>query len=288
MVLTLPTNLATHITEEATSLAQCIEIVRRDGNAFRFTDHDVDIVFNGDTYTAKGGFDSTALDSSAGLAVDNMEIEAILDDSSITEEDLKLGRFNAAKVTIFLVNYEDTASGERVILKSGTLGDIKVRDSDIYSAEIRSLAETLQNRVGRLYLPHCNAKRLGDVRCKVSLTGRSFNLTVSASSGRQVFEHDTSVLPAEYFRNGVLTWTGGDNNGFEFEVKQYVLLNGGAQGQFTLQVPTGKLIQVGDTFTAFQGCDRLLATCRDVFNNVDNFRGFPHLPGLDEMLKVGT
>src|SRR5262249_6848174 len=33
------------------------------------------------------------------------------------------------------------------------------------------------------------------------------------------------------------------------------------------------------------GCDRQLATCRDLFGNVVNFRGFPHIPGNDFVLK---
>jgi hypothetical protein len=33
------------------------------------------------------------------------------------------------------------------------------------------------------------------------------------------------------------------------------------------------------------GCDRALATCRDRFDNVANFRGFPHIPGNDFVLR---
>jgi hypothetical protein len=33
------------------------------------------------------------------------------------------------------------------------------------------------------------------------------------------------------------------------------------------------------------GCDRALATCRDRFGNVANFRGFPHIPGNDFVLR---
>ena len=33
------------------------------------------------------------------------------------------------------------------------------------------------------------------------------------------------------------------------------------------------------------GCDRALATCRDRFANVANFRGFPHIPGNDFVLR---
>lgn len=33
------------------------------------------------------------------------------------------------------------------------------------------------------------------------------------------------------------------------------------------------------------GCDRQLGTCRDRFDNVVNFRGFPHIPGSDFVLR---
>jgi hypothetical protein len=33
------------------------------------------------------------------------------------------------------------------------------------------------------------------------------------------------------------------------------------------------------------GCDRRLGTCRNRFDNVANFRGFPHIPGTDFVLR---
>jgi uncharacterized phage protein (TIGR02218 family) len=44
----------------------------------------------------------------------------------------------------------------------------------------------------------------------------------------------------------------------------------------------------GDTFEVVAGCDRTFATCKSKFNNVRNFRGFPHIPGRDEGLKYGS
>jgi len=42
---------------------------------------------------------------------------------------------------------------------------------------------------------------------------------------------------------------------------------------------------VGDAYSLIPGCDKLLTTCRDKFSNVDNFRGEPHLPGMDAILR---
>jgi uncharacterized phage protein (TIGR02218 family) len=41
----------------------------------------------------------------------------------------------------------------------------------------------------------------------------------------------------------------------------------------------------GDAFVVTAGCDKTLATCRDRFANVANFRGFPHMPGTDFLLR---
>ena len=34
------------------------------------------------------------------------------------------------------------------------------------------------------------------------------------------------------------------------------------------------------------GCDKSLATCRDRFDNLVNFRGEPYVPGLDKMVQM--
>lgn len=43
----------------------------------------------------------------------------------------------------------------------------------------------------------------------------------------------------------------------------------------------GPQITVGDRVRLEAGCDRMAETCRLKFNNLRNFRGFPHLSGED-------
>ncbi|KAA0072514.1 hypothetical protein CIW50_24715 [Tardiphaga sp. P9-11] len=47
-------------------------------------------------------------------------------------------------------------------------------------------------------------------------------------------------------------------------------------------------IAAGDAFTVTADCDKMLATCRDRFGNVDNFRGFPDIPGNDFVMSYPT
>lgn len=43
-------------------------------------------------------------------------------------------------------------------------------------------------------------------------------------------------------------------------------------------------VDLSDPANAGKTCDHRFATCRDVFGNTENFRGFPHMPGTDFIL----
>lgn len=47
-------------------------------------------------------------------------------------------------------------------------------------------------------------------------------------------------------------------------------------------------ITAGDDFTVRAGCDKRIETCAGRFANVANFRGFPHIPGQDTLLRYAT
>ena len=38
---------------------------------------------------------------------------------------------------------------------------------------------------------------------------------------------------------------------------------------------------MADAFTVTAGCDKSFRTCKAKFDNAVNFRGFPHVPGVD-------
>jgi uncharacterized phage protein (TIGR02218 family) len=43
---------------------------------------------------------------------------------------------------------------------------------------------------------------------------------------------------------------------------------------------------VGNSFSLVAGCDKSFTTCAEKFNNAINFRGEPHVPGIDKMLET--
>jgi uncharacterized phage protein (TIGR02218 family) len=100
-------DLKNHLAGEVTTLATCWKLKRKDGEILGFTDHDKDLVVSGVSYKAATGFTPTAVQSHVGLAVDNLDVEGMLDSASITEADLMAGLYDFAEVEVFMVNYED-------------------------------------------------------------------------------------------------------------------------------------------------------------------------------------
>lgn len=272
--------LQSHIAGEETTLAFLWKITRTDTTVLGFTDHNADISFGGVTYEASSGFAPTTIRHRADLSVDNMDVDGILDSSAITEEDIAAGLYDYAAVEIRAINYEDTGDGA-VLLLSGTLGRVTTKRGH-FLAEIRSLSQHLTQQIGRLYLPTCDAD-LGDARCGKDLTGWIGAAAVTGIVSNTEFDTNGVITDNSYFAGGLLTWTSGANNGLSMEMKSYV-----EGGRLTLVLPMTYTVQTGDTFSVRPGCNKSLATCRDKFSNIANFRGFPHIPGIDKIYQTKT
>lgn len=87
---------------------------------------------------------------------------------------------------------------------------------------------------------------------------------------------------AGYFGYGKITMTSGASNGQTMEVKVY------SPGSITLQLQFPKGVAAGDTYSLVAGCGkRFTEDCVTRFANGINFRGEPHLPGMDKVMRTG-
>lgn len=277
--------LGTHYqnTLNPTTLATLWKVVRLDDAVYGFTDHDKNIVFGGVTYYARSGFSASQIANSAALSVDNVELDGYFDSDAIQQSDIEAGVWDGATVEVRCVNYADLTQGAEV-LRVGELGTFSAKDQ-LFIAELRGLADKVQRTVTRIYLPSCDAD-LGDERCTVDIEALRVAGEVTAVTDRHDFLTDLAsgspVIAAGEFTYGLITWTSGENDGRSMEVKEHATL-----GQIILQLPMVGTVEVGDQFTIVPGCTKTLEQCRDRYDNVVNFRGFPHVPGLDEMLRPG-
>jgi len=274
----IPSALQAKLDSGVTTLAQVWKLTRRDGIVAGFTDHDRDLVFDGVTFRAGTGFAASEASGRFDLSVEGGDIAGALDGDGLSETDLAAGKYDAAEIETWLVDWSDVAL--RVLTARGWLGEVK-REGIAFIAEIRGLADLLSQESGRLYTAKCNAD-LGDGRCRVNLGDPAWrgNGVVDALLGTSIFvANGLAGFGDGFFTAGRLIWTGGGNAGSAIEIKQHRADAGEVVVSLWQAMP--EPIAEGDTFTVTAGCDKTLAACRDRFGNSDNFRGFPHIPGND-------
>src|SRR3954468_4290966 len=170
---TIPPGLAAHLERGATTLCHCWKLLRRDGAAFGFTDHDRDLAFAGTTFAARTGLEGAEATAELGFAVGGGEVSGALVSAGITEDDLAAGLFDDASVETWLVNWADAA--ERLLLDVASIGDIR-RAYGAFVAELRGVMHRLDEERGRLYRATCAAD-LGDAKCGIDLDDAAFTAT---------------------------------------------------------------------------------------------------------------
>tara|TARA_R110002110_G_scaffold24174_10_gene90987 strand:+ start:2187 stop:3065 length:879 start_codon:yes stop_codon:yes gene_type:complete len=274
---TFPPDLQAHLDSGATTLCHGWRLTRRDGTVLGFTDHDHDLMIGNLLHEAAAGLTASAVESSSGLAVDNLDILGALMSDRLSEDDLDAGLFDDALIEVWRVNWCDTE--QRVLLRKGNLGEV-TRGATGFSAELRGLAHRLNQPVGRLFQYACDAD-LGDARCGITLDPAT-GTVVTSEDGRIIMASGLEALPEDYFTRGRLQFTSGDNDGAAMEVKLHTLTPAGAVIELWQAMP--RAINAGDTFSLSAGCDKQFSTCKTKFLNGVNFRGFPHMPGNDFIL----
>jgi uncharacterized phage protein (TIGR02218 family) len=283
--------LAAHYASDATTLARLWKLTRTDGAVFGFTDHDEPISYAGTRYEPSSAFDASAIQTRSELNVDSASGIGLLDSAGITAADIEAGRWDGAALQIVEVNYADLSMGHNP-LRAGDLGNIQ-RDGPWFHAEMRGLLYRLQNNIGRIVKPSCDAT-LGDARCGVDLDGSpgfsTGGVVLSAASARQFSTDSVAVLGFHegWFDFGTVRWLDGLNAGLAMEIKQHIAVGSPAgEATLVLQLPMPYAIWDGDAFELQPGCDKRKATCIAKFNNVLNFRGFSFVPGQDKVLLIG-
>lgn len=265
---------------EVATTATLWKLTLTDSTVVGFTDHDKDIEFESVTYQSAAGYTPSAVASAAGLNVDELEVEGILASAGITAADIAAGRLDHAEVRVMLVNWSDLTQGA-LKLRRGWLGEVSHGDL-AFNAELRGLAQRLQQIVGEFYSPLCRAE-LGDSRCQVNLASYTVTGTVTGVTDNRVFVDGSRSEADHWFRYGVLTWTSGNNDGRSEDVK------GSTQstGEFALVRAMPESVQVGDGYSVYAGCDKQHATCKTKFNNIVNRRAEDFLPSREVAFAYG-
>lgn len=272
----IPTELANRLASGVTTLCHVWRISRRDGEVLAFSDHDRPLQFDDVMCEPMAGVSAGAVEKSLGLGVDTASISGALSSEAITEDDLKRGLWDGARVDLYRVDWTDTSL--RVHQFAGRIGEVR-RGVSAFEAELRGLQAALNVPVGRVFSRFCDAD-LGDTRCGKDIETPAFrgDGIVTEVLGAGVFRADGLEAYAEaWFARGRLVWGAGG----EGEVAAHRLEDGDAVIEL-LDAP-GAVLEVGAAFAVYAGCDKRIESCRAKFANTLNFRGFPHMPGNDAL-----
>lgn len=282
----VPAALLAHLQQSGTTTCRLLKITLRDGiTHFGFASLDRAVTFDDGagalTYSAVNGFDPSGLAADSTYSVDNAEGFALISDDispGITIEQIATGALDDAQWKLYLVNYEDLATGH-VLLDAGDVGQVRVKQGLVWIPELLSYVVRLRQPIGHVDSRLCRAihgsPANAQTGCGVDITPFWVNGTVTAVGAETDHSFTGTVLstsPVNPFP-GRVEWLTGANAGLE------LWTDGFAAGVVDLGEPTPFPIQIGDTYRIRPDCrKRFEEDCIAVWNNGINFKGEPLIP----------
>jgi uncharacterized phage protein (TIGR02218 family) len=273
-----PPALVSHLGQDVTTLCHCWKLTRTDGVVFGFTDHDRPLTVDGLACKPETGLVASEARRTLGLGLDTVDVEGALSSLEIDGEDIAIGKYDGAVIETFLVNWESPSDFVR--LRKSTIAKLTYADGR-FLAELQSAMRALDKPNGRHIIRNCDAE-LGDGRCKMALVSSTFTgsgAVAAVAPPDAVLVIGLGAYADNWFSLGRLTWTSGALVGVTDLIRSH--RKGDTSHRIVFQMDGRPAPQVGDTFSVVAGCDKLFSTCKAKFDNHENFRGFPHLPGND-------
>ena len=259
-------------------LAHCLRVVAKDGSELLFTDHDRKLTVENKAYLPIVLGSLSADRREGGLRSGDQDVRGVIDGTTITLPQLRTQKYRGATVYILVVDWARPAivysRHRRIITRI-------VFDGSNFVGTMESVTQKLRRptggRFGGYFSQTCQYELGGDF-CKASISAE----TVTAAEVGSVPDEYMTVRfttasfapPAaaqvdDYYRDGSLVWTSGDNVGQVSPIVGFTY----STRECRLLVPTLKPMQVGDEATVKPGCNGLFDTCKDKFSNQANFGG---------------
>ena len=254
---------------ELTSIAMCWRLERMDGAGLALTSHDRAIMSEGVAHQPAPGMNPAAITRRLGIDAHSSEVAGALSADALESDDLALGRWDGANVSLTAVDWQDE-NAVPISLLRGEIGGVSI-EGDGFSADLTGAAAKLDQPVCPSTSAECRAE-FGDKRCRVDLAGTSEVARIVAMNGGEL-TFDRAI--EQKFVLGRLRYMAGANCG----VSTVILAVDG--GVVTVRDLPRAEVESGCRVEIREGCDKRFQTCVDRFANAANFRGEPHLPGND-------
>jgi uncharacterized phage protein (TIGR02218 family) len=223
----------------------------------------------GDTYIALA-LKRNAIRSEDGTVLNEVEIG--LDNVDLRfKENVMMGKYNnkRCKIVLLIVNPGGTVALTSLTIFDGFIDEPK-GDEHWVSFQIRPFSILEREYPNRIFQTNCNWI-FCDTNCKLNITNYRTDTTLTATSDGRILTC-THNKGADYFVPGFVQIRSGTYNGF------YRPIQTNDYGTVTMRIPFPGVIVNGTSIRITKLCARDPASCINLFNNYDNFGGFPHCP----------
>jgi uncharacterized phage protein (TIGR02218 family) len=260
--------------QPTTYLCRIWELMLANGEVFRFTDANRDIVSDGETYVYDPGIKVSAIAAAVAGRDNNAEITVRTSSTFVSLGRVRQGALDGAEFSLWIIDWRDPDTYGRIDRFGGVVTTVSFVDKGLIkislSGDIRAGGNS---KIGEVYSRTCRAQ-LGDARCKVNLAALAVAFTVDnvTDGGFTIAASELVGIGDEYFKFGRITWLTGANATLGDEVKTSL-----STGTATLTYTPRNTISVGDTGTITPGCNKDVVTCGVKFNNLNNHRGEPYV-----------
>jgi len=131
---------------------------------------------------------------------------------------------------------------------------------------------SIQGNANTRYYNYLCTHTLFGESCKVNRESYKITALVDTVNGTNIVSSAFASKPDKYFTGGYLLF---DETSTGLQHTRYISAHTGDTITLTNQIPE---LAAGMYVTAYPGCDHTHATCKNKFNNVLNFGGFPWIP----------
>lgn len=232
-------------------------VEEKTNTTWNVTSADEDEEYDGDTYHS-ATLGRSAIQSKQELSKSNIEVNLSIDN--------EFGRqlIKELESSVSLTIFEKNGASVKTIWK-GLLASVKLEDFKIVLV-FESLAAALKRAGLRKRFQRTCPNSLYGRGCFVDQSLYQETVLVTVVEGVSVTFETTSVFPDGYFNGGMIEDGLGNKRLIVSHTGNTVTLNR-ALSSLTL----------GDNFL-YPGCNKTREDCKNKFDNLDNFSGFPFIP----------
>ena len=152
----------------------------------------------------------------------------------------------------------------------GFVSNISENNNRLY-VEILSNLSKLKCSIGELFSPLCR-ECLGSAKCGIHLENYSSPGRIVSIISNDCFRCNVTNenKTIGWYRYGIIKFLNGNLKGISLQITNKI------DDKIYLLAGT-KMMNVGDEFIIYAGCDKTQLTCKKKFNNIINFRGEPFI-----------